>query len=219
MNKKIKDLTGKVFGKLKVICIDEERSNRKTYWMCQCECGRLISVRSDALQTNQTSCGCGKHERLKGNTYQRTHNMSKTRLYKMWQGIKKRTGQIKANSHYKTYFEKNIKMCDEWNKSFETFYEWAINNGYKEDLTIDRIDNNGNYEPNNCKWSTAEEQANNRDTNINIRIGNITKTLTEWCKLFDLDYKRVLCRYHRYEENSLDYLFQPYLYANTEITD
>ena len=219
MNKNIKDLTGKVFGKLKVICIDEERSNRKTYWMCECKCGNLKSVRSDILQTSQTSCGCGKYERLKGNTYQRTHNMSKTRLYKIWQGIKRRTGQSKSTLHNRTYFEKNIQMCDDWNVSFETFYEWAINNGYKENLSIDRIDNSGNYDPNNCRWATPEEQARNRDTNIKIRIGNVTKTLTEWCKLFDLDYKRVLGRYHRVQENSLDYLFQPYLYANTEITD
>ena len=219
MNRKIKDLTDKVFGKLKVICIDEERSNRKTYWVCQCECGNIISVRSDILQTTQKTCGCGKYERLKGNTYQRTHNMSKTRLYRIWQGIKGRTGQKKTNSHYKTYFEKDIKMCDEWSSSFETFYGWAVENGYKENLTIDRINNDGNYEPSNCRWVTAEEQARNRDTNIKIKIGNVTKTLIEWCKLFELDYKRVEARYYRFEENSLDYLFQPYLYANTEITN
>lgn len=219
MNKRIKDLTDKVFGKLKVICIDEEKTNRRTYWVCQCECGNIVSRRSDGLN-EKSSCGCERTKTLIENNHKKAkHLMSKSRIYKIWQGIKKRTGRIKKDNHYALYYDKNIQMCDEWADSFEAFYDWAINNGYKDDLSIDRINNAGNYEPTNCRWATAEEQARNRDTNINIQIGNVTKTLTEWCQIFGLDYKRVLVRYHRTEENSLDYLFQPYLYANTEITD
>ena len=214
MNKKIKDLTGKVFGKLTVIGIDEERSNRKTYWTCICECGKITSVRSDTLQKYQVSCGCEKTKKFIDRNHKRAkHLMSGTRLYKIWQGIKSRTGKIntKNKSHIERYFEKGIQMCDEWADSFNCFYDWAMANGYKEDLTIDRINNNGNYEPSNCRWATAEEQANNRDSNILIRIGNATKTLMEWCKIFEVNYNTVKKRYYRTEDTSLEYLFEPRL--------
>ena len=212
MNKKIKDLTGKVFGKLTVIGIDEERSNRKTYWTCICECGKITSVRSDTLQKYQVSCGCERTKKFIDRNHKKArHLMSGTKLYRIWQGIKSRTGRIMKNSHYQRYYEKGILMCDEWADSFQSFYDWAIANGYKEGLSIDRINNAGNYEPSNCRWATAEQQANNRNSNILIRIGNATKTLMEWCKIFEVDYKVVNARYHRTGDTSLEYLFEPKL--------
>ena len=122
--------------------------------------------------------------------------------------MKKRCND-KNTACYDRYGGRGIKVCEEWNNSFEPFFEWAMNNGYSEELTIDRIDNNGNYEPNNCKWSTNQEQCNNRRSNIKITIGNATKTLKEWCKIFEVDYGTVLPRYHRYPDQTIEELFSP----------
>ena len=111
------------------------------------------------------------------------------------------------DKRYCDYGGRGIKVCEEWH-NFINFYNWAIQNGYSEDLTIDRIDNNGNYEPSNCRWSTNKEQANNRRTNINITIGNTTKTMTEWCDIFNLEYNVVNARYHRNDNIILDDLFR-----------
>jgi hypothetical protein len=132
--------------------------------------------------------------------------MSGTRLYNIWVGLKGRCNNPN-DARYDRYGGRGISVCEEWNTSFQSFYDWAISNGYSEDLTIDRIDNDGNYEPSNCKWSTNKEQCNNRVTNINIKIGNTTKTLTEWCEIFDVDIARTMARYHRDEFITIDRLF------------
>ena len=122
--------------------------------------------------------------------------------------MKKRCND-KNTACYDRYGGRGIKVCEEWNSSFEPFFEWAMNNGYSEELTIDRIDNNGNYEPSNCKWSTLQEQSNNKSTNIKLTIGNATKTLAEWCRIFEVDYSTVSSRYHRYPNQTIEELFSP----------
>jgi hypothetical protein len=112
-----------------------------------------------------------------------------------------------GSEQYERYGARGISVCGEWRESFDTFADWAYKNGYAHGLTIDRIDNDGNYSPDNCRWSTAEEQARNRSTNIKITIGNATKTLTEWCEIFDVDYKTVLSRYNRNGFIGIDDLF------------
>ena len=109
--------------------------------------------------------------------------------------------------NYHNYGGKGITVCDEWKNDFISFCNWANENGYSNKLTIDRIDNNKNYSPENCRWVDMKTQCNNRDTNIKITIGNATKTLTEWCKIFMLDYKKIYARYHRNEFISIDELF------------
>lgn len=206
--KKVKnDLTGKRFGRLTVIGIDD-RGDRKTYYNCQCDCGNVKSVRSDSLISGAIrSCGCMKKEQdLENLTANHSHRMSGTRIYGIWQGIKKRC----YNPHearYDRYGGRGIKMCDEWRESFQSFYDWSTKNGYEETLSIDRIDNNGDYCPENCRWSDTQEQARNRSSNIRITIGNATKTLTEWCEIFEVDSKLVFARYKRNGFTGIDELF------------
>lgn len=207
MRRKYKDLTGMKFGRLTVIGIDD-RGTRKAYWNCICDCGNAKSVRSDSLQSGAIkSCGCIKKEQDKVNLIKNhKHKQSGTRLYKIWQGIKRRCYNV-HDSRYHRYGGRGITVCDEWKDDFSVFYEWAIANGYSDELTIDRKNNDGNYTPDNCKWADAKEQCNNRSTNIRITIGNSTRTLTEWCEIFGLDYKKINARYHRNQFISIDELF------------
>ena len=203
------DLTGEKFGRLTVIGLDESKNTRKTYWICQCECGGIKSARSDSLLCGAIkSCGCMKREQDKVNLGRTTHGQEGTRLYHIWQGVKRRCND-KNTVCYDRYGGRGITVCEEWNNSFVPFYEWAINNGYTEELTLDRIDNNGNYEPSNCRWATMQEQSNNRSSNIKITIGNATKTLMQWCEIFEVDYQTVKARYHRFPDQTLEELFSP----------
>lgn len=204
--KKVHDLTGQKFGRLTVIGLDD-RNSRKTYWVCRCDCGTIKTARSDGLISGRIkSCGCLKKEQDKINLVRNGHNLSGTRLYSIWQGIKARCNNIHSLC-YSRYGGRGISVCEEWNNNFISFYEWAIKNGYSDELTIDRIDNNGNYEPNNCKWSTNQEQCNNRRSNIKITIGNATKTLKQWCDIFELDYSAIYARYSRNDDIGVDELF------------
>lgn len=201
------DLTGKRFGRLVVLGVDDN-GKRKTSFVCQCDCGNVKSIRSDALLSGATvSCGCAKKEQDRKNlTANHKHKMSGTRIYNIWVGIKDRCYNP-HNARYHRYGGRGIAVCEEWLHDFSAFYSWALENGYKENLTIDRIDNNGNYCPTNCRWANVKEQCNNRSTNVKITIGNSTRTLTEWCEIFDLDVKSVLAKYHRNEFVGIDDLF------------
>lgn len=108
--------------------------------------------------------------------------MSKSKLYDVWYQMKKRCYR-KENSNYKYYGERGITVCDEWKKDYKAFKSWAIANGYKEGLTLDRINSNGNYEPSNCRWATIEEQARNMRINVFYTVGNETHTLSEWARI------------------------------------
>ena len=205
---RVRNLTGQKFGRLTVLGIDDSKDTRKTFWICECECGNIISTRSDRLTRDGVkSCGCYKREQSTINVSKNhTHKQSGKRLYHIWQGIKARCYNS-HNSRYDRYGGRVIVVCDEWKNDFAKFFEWAMSNGYSENLTIDRIDNDKNYEPDNCRWADTETQCNNRGTNINITIGNATKTLTQWCEIFELKYTTVIARYHANGFISIDELF------------
>lgn len=153
------DLSGRKFGRLTVI---ERYSNigKHAAWLCKCECGRTKAVRSDHLLYKKTvSCGCFEDEsRKSGNHY--IHGGKHSRLYNIWCGMRKRCTN-KNCAAYDNYGGRGIKVCNEWQR-FEPFRDWALSNGYSDELSIDRINVNGNYEPTNCRWSDAKDQANNR---------------------------------------------------------
>lgn len=201
------DLTGQRFGRLTVIGLDD-RGTRKTYFFCKCDCGAVKSIRSDSLLAGAIrSCGCMKREQDRVNLEaNHSHKMSKTRPYEIWQGMKKRCYN-EHDARYDRYGGRGITVCDEWKEDFPAFYDWAINNGYADNLTIDRIDNDKGYSPSNCRWASAKEQSRNRSTNIKIKIGNATKTLKEWCEIFELDYATIQMRYKRDGYQEIDDLF------------
>lgn len=181
-----KDLTNKRFGKLLVVENTNKKRNKKTIWLCKCDCGNYKEVQVDNLTSGHTkSCGC-----LNGKGYK--HNLKNTRLYYIWSCMKQRCYN-ENHKQYKDYGQRGIKICNEWHE-FINFYNWAINNDYQDNLTIDRINNNGNYEPDNCRWVNMKIQSNNRRSNHIIEYKNETHTLKEWCDILKLNYKTIQTR-------------------------
>ena len=180
------DRTGQKFNMLTVI---RRVPSKHTRWECLCDCGNTTYV-SDAnlVRGAVKSCGCLKK---KGNGG--THHKCYTRLYRIYSEILRRC--YNPHTHeYPRYGGRGITMCDEWKQSFVAFYDWANNNGYSDELTIDRIDNDGIYSPENCRWATVTEQANNRRSCIMITRDGKTQSLKQWCDELNISYKTVHMR-------------------------
>jgi hypothetical protein len=163
------DLTGKRFGMLLVL----ERAGSKNghaAWLCKCDCGKEKVNRSgDLVNGKSTSCGC-LHNKEFGKM-RHIHGMTKTRLYVIWTSMKNRCNNPNTKD-YKQYGGRGITVCAEWQESFSAFHDWAMVNGYnpnapRGECTIDRIDVNGDYCPDNCRWATMTEQNRNKRRNKN----------------------------------------------------
>ena len=176
----VKDLTGKKFNRLTVLGFERKDANSVNFWRCMCDCGNETVVRGYSLESGGTkSCGCLKREKAKPPMIIK-HGMSDTRLYQCWKDMKGRCNRP-TSARYYTHGARGITVCEEW-LSFEPFYEWAMENGYQDNLTLDRIDNDGNYEPSNCRWVTMEVQGNNRRTNRLVEYGGEEMTISELSK-------------------------------------
>lgn len=183
--KKIEDLTGRKFGRLTVIKMDNHIKGERVKWICQCECGNIKIVSQSRLKRGEvTHCGCD-------NPF--SYRKQYPRLYSIWSDMKDRCNNPN-NSRYDDYGGRGIAICKEWNENFQTFAEWALENGYEEELTIDRIDVNGNYEPSNCRWVTRFKQMSNMRKNVNITYKGETDILASWCRRLNLKYSTVSYR-------------------------
>lgn len=180
------DITGERFGKLTVLGKSKMQDGNGLLWDCLCDCGNKKTVRGFNLRKGKTkSCGCIRKEKPNGEK----HGMSNSRLYSVWSNMKTRCCN-KNNRAYPRYGGRGIKVCDEWNNP-ESFIEWALDNGYSDKLTLDRIDNDGNYCPNNCRWVSMKDQENNTSRNVLIEFNGELKTFSQWCENFNLPYNTV----------------------------
>lgn len=187
MKGKFKDLTGMQFGYWTVIERTDNSDDGSSRWICCCRCGNIKTVLGKFLTSGRVkSCGCYNIEKAKQQFFR--HGYSHTNLHNKWLKMKERCYN-KNTKCYKNYGGRGIKVCNEWLNDFTEFYNWSINNGYKEGLTIDRIDVNKNYEPSNCRFVTQKEQQNNRRNNVYITYKDETKTLSQWADYYDIPYK------------------------------
>ncbi|MGE6612526.1 hypothetical protein ACQKFG_18590 [Peribacillus sp. NPDC076916] len=181
MAKRKYDLTGQKIKMFTVLELSNEKDkNGKKKWKCQCECGNIRYILAQDLmrEKGQKSCGCNRIQSIREARI--THGMSDTRLYDIWIAMKSRCENPK-NTNYHHYGGREIKVCNEW-REFENFMEWALNNGYTDELSIDRIDVNGDYEPSNCQWVTQKVQMNNTRRTKKLTYDGVTMSLTMWAE-------------------------------------
>ena len=178
---------GEKFGKLTIVEYLGQGKNTKDKhfrYKVKCECGEEEVVSSTLLRTKKRMCcKCSRKENTK-------HNMSRTRLYGIYRSMKQRC-YLKTSKAYKYYGGRGIKVCDEWRNDSSKFFEWALANGYKDGLSIDRVDVNGNYEPSNCRWTTAVVQANNQRTNRKLTYNGETHGIYEWERIMGLPHNLI----------------------------
>lgn len=190
-----KNILGKRFGRLTVIERVNNDSRGGSRWLCKCECGNTKEVGYNNLSSGQVkSCGCLRRE-TSGNR-NKTHGLSRTRLYNIYTHMIDRCYR-KTDKRYNDYGGRGITVCEEWLSDFLNFYNWSINNGYEQSLSIDRINNNGNYEPTNCRWVTNKEQCRNYSRNVSLTYNNETHCLIEWSEILGISYHTIKRRYKK----------------------
>ena len=204
------DLIGQTFHQLTVIARADNLGGRTT-WLCDCSCGNTVVVLGVNLRNGNTeSCGC-----LKANSYKLAaranviHGLSKSRLYSTWRGMLARCYNQNDPKYY-LWGGRGITVCNEWRESFVPFRDWALESGYQDNLTIDRISSNGNYCPNNCRWVTRAENSSRKSNNIRIKCPDgIVRTLSQISKLTGLTHSMLYQRYAKCTTISYEMLTQP----------
>lgn len=201
MNVKRVDLTGKKFGRLTVIEKREPNKKRKTsMWLCRCECGNEKIIASHDLKHGTLSCGCMLKENRESfkNKYRngKKINAKNTRILRIYNHMKQRCYNSN-NSGYKNYGGRGITICKEWLENYYEFEKWSLENGYEDNLTIDRIDTNKGYSPKNCRWATYKQQANNERRNHVLEIDGIKHTVQEWSEIYKIKPNTIIYRIKR----------------------
>lgn len=167
----------------------EKRSNKVKAVLCECDCHnhttKLVSI-YHLIDGHTTSCGCTRNQ---------THKLSHTKIYQQYYGMRKRC-EYPKHKEFDRYGGRGISVCEEWKESFENFYNWAINNGFNDGMTIDRINNDGNYSPDNCRFITLSEQQNNKSNSIFLTYKDNTYGLKKWSEITGISYGALLRRYH-----------------------
>lgn len=189
------DLTGKRFGRWAVIEHAGKTVHGENTWLCKCDCGTIKTVSGiDLRKGTSKSCGCLARE-LSAQR-KRTHGMTQTRLFEIWHGMKARCLRETA-PNYGNYGARGILVCKEWANDFVCFYEWSMANGYADGLTLDRIDNEKGYFPENCRWADAKTQCNNKRNNHRLTANGETKTVTEWAEKIGTHPETITARLKR----------------------
>lgn len=205
---KFKDLTGMRFGRLTALELVDDyvapNGRRRKQYRCVCDCGNEKIVLGENLSAGYTlSCGCLQKERaLEAN---KVHGDTDSRLYGIWCAMKRRCYRP-YEPKYSNYGGRGIVMCEEWKNNYEAFRTWAMTHGYdplaeRGECTIDRIDVNGNYCPENCRWVNMQVQMNNLRTNRRIEYNNETHTMAEWARFLDLPYAKLQSKLKKYDYN------------------
>jgi len=193
--KNFKDLSGQRFGRLAVIERAGNIGEHPVKWLCKCDCGNEKAIDGNSLRMGKTkSCGCFLSETVRKRKM--VHGFYGERLYNIWQHMKDRC-YYPRNDNYKNYGGRGISVCDEWKENYSAFKEWALNNGYSDSLTIDRKNNDGNYEPGNCRWATIDTQSNNKQNTVYITINGETHNLKEWSELSNIPRIIIYGRFKR----------------------
>lgn len=186
---------GETFERLTVMREVGKNSRGGKKFLCKCQCGNeVVTLGADLRFGHVRSCGClFKEVQLATVT---KHGMRYSRIYETWRGMKQRCYNEKKRS-YKNYGGRGITVCDEWKNDFQAFYGWAMANGYSDELTIDRIDVDGNYEPSNCRWASTKIQANNKSTSRYIEAFGEIHTVAEWAELLGIKKSTIYSRLRR----------------------
>ena len=189
---KLIDMTGRRYGKLTVIARGNNKGKR-VKWICKCDCGKILEIDGTLLRIRQRSCGCARKENIK-------HGMTNSRLYSVWSNMRSRCTNPN-NKKYPAYGGRGITVCEEW-QSFEPFMEWALANGYDEkaprgQCTLDRIDFNGNYCPENCRWATNKTQCNNTRQNRILEHNGERHTMAEWAEITGINQSTISLRINK----------------------
>lgn len=189
-------MIGEKFGKLTVLSECEERKRGCKVYKCICDCGNITYVMGTYLKIGRTlSCGCLRGKKL-------IERNIEYRLNGVYKNMKTRCYN-KNYYQYKDWGGRGIIVCDEWRNNFQAFCDWAIENGYKEGLQIDRIDNNKGYSPDNCRWVDVKTQSNNRRSNIYLTYNGKTQTMKQWAEELDINYMTIYMRHMRgYDDKS-----------------
>lgn len=214
---KLNNRVGKRYGRLVVVSRAEDMvlsSGRKiTMWNCICDCGNTCSIATTSLGSGLTkSCGCINTEKRKSRDTKRRkypdYDTRKRSLYKRWVNIRKRC-YSKSNHNYPNYGGRGIKMCDTWRNDYLSFEKWSLEHGFEKSLTIDRIDVNGDYCPENCRWVGNHTQQRNKRNNRLITYKNETHTLSEWSDITGIDRSTISSRIDKFNWSIEDALTIP----------
>lgn len=183
---KFVDLTGMKFGRWTVLYRSPDRidadGKKRVWFRCRCDCGKEADVIAASLRNGKSlSCGCLRIDHIRERHINKTHGQSRTRLHRIWTYMRERCNNPN-NPRYFRYGGRGIRVCAEWSgeTGFETFMLWAIQNGYSDELTVDRIDNDGDYSPQNCRWVSPKAQSNNRSSGRYITVDGEKKTVAQW---------------------------------------
>ncbi len=175
------DLTGRKFGELEVLEYAGKKERNSSLWRCRCNCGNIVVVGREYLFSSHIlNCGCNVNGKVR-------HGMTKTRIHTIWVSMRQRCYN-KNFREYDRYGGRGITVCQAWLDDFMNFYNWAMANGYSDELTLDRKDNDGNYCPENCRWATMEQQSNNRSSSKLITYNGETRTMAGWARKFGIRY-------------------------------